>query len=261
MGFRRSVIGRVEEQVFSSLRSLFRALNDFHTASATATDEVMSLATSGGESPYLWLARAVSDEAGRILDVGCVSTQVAEALQRPGRLVDQVDVDRDERLAWTDDTFDVVVASTGLASHESSTHLLAEVSRVLKPDGMLAALFPIVWGLTRQDAAWIGKMSVILRKPPQLSKFRRHAVSRLLPEAGFDVVEDGRELYRFPIHTRAEAELFLTSAGLLADDVKRLDSGVDWLLSQAEKDESFSVPLMIRRVLAVPSLSTTPSGP
>src|SRR3954447_2978138 len=55
-------------------------LREFHTAAPGSTEALLSRAVAGDNTPYRWLARAVSGEARRILDLACGNGPVAREL-------------------------------------------------------------------------------------------------------------------------------------------------------------------------------------
>jgi len=70
-------------------------LTGFHARSPGVTEDVLTRADDGGQTPYDWLARAIPPDVSRVLDVGCGSGVMARVLAQavPGRRTEVVGVD------------------------------------------------------------------------------------------------------------------------------------------------------------------------
>ncbi len=122
------------------------------------------------------MIRLAGDVAGlEVLDAGCGSGPLAEALRAKGAVVSAFDLspamvelarerlgqDADVRVAdlgaplpYADDRFDLVVASLALHYVEDWASALAELRRVLRPGGRLTVsiIHPMVYGVVYPDA-------------------------------------------------------------------------------------------------------------
>lgn len=154
----------------------------------------------------------------RVLDVGCgtgtISVGLADAVA-PGRLhgidveASQIEIARAAakagghgnatfetgdvtNLAFEDDSFDAVHCHAVLMHIPDTQKALAEIQRVLKPDGILSVRDLItassfIEPVAGMDSAWdvFAKLLSANRGHPQLGK----EIKRILVEAGFDQVE------------------------------------------------------------------------
>ncbi len=122
------------------------------------------------------MIRLAGDVAGlEVLDAGCGSGPLTEALRAKGAVVSGFDLspamvelarerlgeDADVRVAdlgaplpYPDDSFDLVVASLSLHYVEDWTSALAELRRVLKPGGRLtvSVIHPMVYAIVYPEA-------------------------------------------------------------------------------------------------------------
>ena len=107
-------------------------LAEFHRERAGIAEAVLSRALAGDHSPYRWLARAVSANAGSVLDLACGSGPMSRELAHPGRTVIGLDLSEHElalaadrgpgpwiradalQLPFKDECIDVVTSSMGL---------------------------------------------------------------------------------------------------------------------------------------------------
>jgi hypothetical protein len=63
--------------------------------------------------------------------------------------------------------------------------------------------------------------------------------------------EDGRERYRITIHSRADAELMVSSLYLPTTRQARLDSAISYLENEVRKDGSVDLAVPMRRIVAL----------
>ena len=245
-------------------------LADFHTTRPGVAEAVLSRTVAGHHSPYRWLARAVSADARSVLDLACGSGAVSRELAKPGRTVVGLDLSNDElalaaergpgpwvradalRLPFRDGSVDVVTSSMGLVVVTPLHELLAEIVRVLRPGGVLAAIAPAVRPLRPADLRVLSRISGRLRAKPQfpgpveLAGFRR-----TLAAAGLTRMEDKRERYHFSVRSREDAELMLSALYLPGTRHSRVEAAVEYLEDRLERHESVEVAIPMRRVVAI----------
>ncbi len=243
---------------------------DFHASRAGVAEAVLSRALAGDHTPYRWLARAVSEDARVVVDLASGSGGVSRELTQPGRTVVGLDLSTDElalaaergpgpwvqadalRLPFRDGSVDVVTSSMGLVVVTPLHELLAEVARVLRPGGVLAAIAPALRPLRPGDLRVLTRISGRLRASPQfpgpveLAGFRR-----TLEAAGLTRVEDKRERYHFTVRNREDAALMLSSLYLPGTRRSRVEAAVEYLEDRLRRRESVEVAIPMRRVVAI----------
>jgi SAM-dependent methyltransferase len=227
---------------------------------------VLSRAVSGDHTPYRWLCRAVSAEAKRVLDVACGNGAVARRL--PDHRVVGVDLSAAElanaprpvvradatQLPFGNESFDVVTCSMGLAVVQPLPVVLAEIARVLRPGGVLAATVPAVRPVRRTDLAVLTGLATRLRTSPQFPGGSELAGLRdELGAAGFDVLESQRERYGYPVASAADADLLVRSLYLPETPRARRSAAAGWLAERAAAKGPFEVAIPIRRIVAMRS--------
>ena len=245
-------------------------LAGFHARRTGVVEDVLSQALRADHSPYRWLARAVSADATTVVDLASGSGPVARELAQPGRTVVGVDLSVEELhlarrrgagplvradarvLPFRDGSVDVVTSALGLVVVRPLETLLAEVVRVLRPGGVLAAIAPAARPLAPADVRQLGRLNVRLRSKPrfpgpvELAGFRR-----TLAEQGMTVVEDKRERYRFTVATSDDAALLLSALYLPLTPPSRVASALDYLSETAERRGPVEIAIPMRRVVAI----------
>jgi SAM-dependent methyltransferase len=134
-----------------------RYLGGFHSVRPGITESVLRRARDGGTDPYDWLAEVVPPR-GRVLDLGCGSAPLLRMLT--GRSWIGMDTSGAELTATRsagarpllraracaiplrDSSIDVVVCSMSLMVATPVPQVIAEITRVLRPGGLLAATIP-----------------------------------------------------------------------------------------------------------------------
>jgi ubiquinone/menaquinone biosynthesis C-methylase UbiE len=247
-----------------------RYLADFHAERAGVVEDVLSRATASDHTPYSWLARAVSAEATLVLDLACGSGPVGRALAQPGRTVIGLDLSSAElalaarrgsgplvradgrRLPVRDGSVDVVTSALGLVVLRPMVEVVAEVARVLRPGGVLAAIAPAVRPLRPADLRVLGPLNARLRGKPRFpGPVELTGFKRTLQQYGLRAVEDARERYRFPITSRADAELVLSALYLPNTPRFRVQRAVDYLVESLERLPSVEIAIPMRRLVAI----------
>lgn len=230
-------------------------------------EAVLTRSFGGDLTPYDWLARAVSATAKHVLVLACGSGGMVEKVSKPGRFVVGLDwsesavalakrrgrrelVQADANyLPFRPATFDAVLSDMGLAVNENRVLMLSEVSRVLRPGGMFAALTPSMRPMNFDDAKQMSRLARLLHRFPHVPGDTEFRAATLLRNAGLQKAEDARAKFYFTVRNKDDAELLL--AGLRAtEDVERARAAVDHLAARAHHQE-VHVPLPFRRILAL----------
>jgi SAM-dependent methyltransferase len=245
-------------------------LADFHRERAGVLEAVLSRTLAGDHSPYRWLARAVSATANMVVDLACGSGAMSRELARPGRTVIGVDLSEHElalaaersagpwiradalQLPFRDGSVDVVTSSLGLVVVQPLAQVLAEVARVLRPGGVLAAIAPALRPLGPADVRTLTNINTRLRTKPQFpGPVELTGFAKALTTQGMRAVEDARELYRFGVRSRDDAELMMSALYLPNTRAARVDRAVDYLADRLEKQEVVEVAIPMRRLVAI----------
>ena len=245
-------------------------LAGFHADRPGVVEDVLSRALRADHTPYRWLARAVSADAGVVVDLASGSGPVARELARPGRTVVGVDLSAEELqlaqkrgagplvradarvLPFRDGSVDVVTSALGLVVVQPLVTVLAEVVRVLRPGGVLAAIAPAIRPLAPIDVRQLGQLNVRLRAKPRFpGPVELTGFKKTLAELGMTVVEDKRERYRFTVTTSDDAALLLSALYLPFTPAARVAAALDYLTETAERRGSVEIAIPMRRLVAI----------
>jgi SAM-dependent methyltransferase len=178
-------------------------------------------------TPHRWLAQAVSDLSGPVVDVACGSAPIRQYL--PMAAYVGVDLNEAElQLALSSrrqpvvraDALELPLRSQSVAAVVISMALmllpvpvaLLEAARVLQPGGTLAVLVPSVWPVRLKDLPAVAVLSAALVGPgsmPQQLSARR--LSAYLNQAGFEVQSAQRARFELEITQSDDAELAVRS--------------------------------------------------
>jgi SAM-dependent methyltransferase len=250
-------------------------LAGFHARNPGISEDVLTRVESGDLTPYRWLARAVS--GSRVLDLasgsGAMGATLAEQSDRahPPWVVslDLSDAElRESRrrgrsgalvradaatLPFGDASFDAVVSSAGLMVVGRIGTVLAEIARVLRAGGVLAATVPSAVPLKTQDMRFLAPLTARLRTTPQFpAGGEMTGLSSALEQAGFRVLEDARERFGFVVRTHDDAELLMRALYLPGTSDRRRDLAAGWLAERAEAHpEGVEIAVPVRRVVAM----------
>lgn len=246
-----------------------RYLAAFHAARPGIIETVLSRSFGGDHSPYRWLARAVSG-AGTVLDIACGSGPMSRELAAPDRTIIGIDLSADElrlaaergpgpwirgdalRLPFRDGSFDAVTSSMGLLVVRPLPQVLAEITRVLKPGGVLAAIAPALRPLSPREMRVPARINARLRGSPRFpGSVELAGFTRSLEAAGLRRVEDARERYHYTIAGREDAELLLSALYLPNTKQARIESAIDFLAHRVAKRGPFQITIPMRRVVAI----------
>ncbi|MEL4358618.1 MULTISPECIES: class I SAM-dependent methyltransferase [unclassified Luteococcus] len=242
-------------------------LADFQAERPGIADALLSRCISGHHNPYRWLARAVSAQATRVLDIRCGAGAMGRELASDGRTVLGLDqssaelanatgpgpfVQGDARaLPFSDECFDAVVSTLGWAMIHPTEDFLDEVARVLRPGGVFVGLVPTVRPLNVKDLKVAGQLTRLLQGTPQFPSSVELRVSKLLAPHGLRKAEDARERYHYDVTNREDAELLLRAFHLPDLDPERRQQAVDWMVRRADKQGVVQVPVPLRRIVAL----------
>jgi SAM-dependent methyltransferase len=245
-------------------------LADFHRERAGVTEAVLSRALSGDHSPYRWLARAVSPDATASTTVASGSGAMSRELAQPGRMVIGLDISEHElalaaeegpgpwlrgdavALPLADESVDAVTSSMGLVVATPLGNVLAEIARVLKPGGVLAAIAPALRGLDPRDLRVLTRISTRLRTKPQFpAPVELAGFKKTLAAHGLRRLEDNREPYRFTVRDRADAELMMSALYLPQTRWSRVEAATELLEDRVAKRGPVQVTIPMRRLVAI----------
>ncbi len=195
----------------------------FHQERPGITEDLLSLAFAAGLTPYAWAGQAVP-AGGRVLDLCCgsaplrdeltptsyvgIDLSAAELARAATRGVPVVRADA-TRLPLPDACIDAVVVSMALML-VPLRETLVEVSRVLRPGGVLVATLPATGPLPLADVLRYGRLLVALRV--RGLGYPNDAELVDFPDvAGLRVVDDSARAFTFDVDTAARADLLLDS--------------------------------------------------
>ena len=128
--------------------------------------------------------------------------------------------------------------------------VLAEITRVLRPGGVLTALVPS--GLGASVSGWLGWLRIMrtlgVRDLPWPNPEACDGVAGLLRQHGFTIRDHRRHRYAFPLETSDDAALLLAGLYLPHTGADRLAAATRALGSRARSGRR--VPFPLRRVVA-----------
>ncbi len=245
-------------------------LSAFHRERPGVVEAVLSRSFAGDHSPYRWLARAVSVTSRVVLDLACGSGPMSRELARVDRMVVGLDLSAEElqlarqrgpgpwvrgdalRLPFADGSVDAVTSSIGLVVVQPLDAVLREVTRVLRPGGVLAAIAPAIRPLAPKDVRVLSRISGRLRTKPQFpGPVELIGFPKALAAHGLSRVEDGRERYHFTIASRADAELVMSALYLPQTRRSRVEAAVELLEDRLARRGPVEVAIPMRRLVAI----------
>jgi len=239
-------------------------LEGFHAARPGITESVLRRARAGGTDPYAWLAEVVP-QRGRVLDLGCGSAPLSRML--PGRSWIGLDTSAAELAAarragarpllrarasaipLRDASVDVVTCSMSLMVTTPLPQVIAEITRVLRPGGLLAATIPAAGPLLPPDRAAVAGLIAVLGRAPAYPAGRSvPRIPALLACHGLRITADSRHRFGYRLRGPADAERFLSSLYLPRTSAARcrLTRGYLRFLALLR----YEMPVPLRRITA-----------
>ncbi|WP_167853851.1 class I SAM-dependent methyltransferase [Acidipropionibacterium timonense] len=245
----------------------------FHEERPGVIQAVLEDCRAGSRDPYDWLARSVSRSARVVVDVCCGAGALTRRLAMPGRQVVGVEaLDAELALARSragegvrvvrgtptalpmgDGQVDAVVTSMGMVTTRDPRALAAEAARVLRPGGVFAAMAPTVRPVRR---AMVGPALEVARRVGSVPSFPGALEMRmraLLADAGLRMVEDARSCYGYTVVDEEAASRVIGALYLPGSTPRGRRSAVAWLARRAASGQPVTLPVPMRRIVAVKS--------
>lgn len=240
-------------------------LQSFHARRPGITEAILRQALDGAADPYAWLAEAVPSQ-GRVLDLGCGSAPLARALT--GRCYLGLDVSAAELSAaraagaWPllrargsaiplrGAAVDAVTCSMSLMIITPLPRVLAEITRVVRPGGVLVATVPATGPLRPRDRmVAAGLVAALGRAPGYPAGPDLPRLPALLTQAGLRIRADEQRRFGYRLRGPEDASRFLASLYLPGLPARRcrLAGAYLRLLARARME----VPVPLRRVVAI----------
>ena len=238
-------------------------LAGFHSEYPAVTERLLGRLDG---RPYEWLIEPLRDTAGLVVDLACGSAPTRDHLHRNRWIGVDLNADelaaaaaagrgplaraRADALPFPDGSAHSVCAAMCLQVLTPLDAVLAEITRVLRPGGLLTALVPS--GLGASVGGWLDWLRIMrnlgVRDLPWPNPEACDGVAGLLRHHGFTIRDDRRHRYTFPIETPADAALLLAGLYLPHTDADRLAAATRALSSRARPGRRLPFPL--RRVIA-----------
>lgn len=239
-------------------------LESFHAERPGITEAVLRRARADGIDPYDWLAEVVPSR-GRVLDLGCGGAPLFRVLA--GRSWIGLDTSEAELAAahaagaWPllraracaiplrDASVDVVACSMSLMATTPLPQVIVEITRVLRPGGLLAATIPATGPLRPLDWVAVAGLIAALGRAPAYPAGRDMArIPSLLTGQGLRVITDGRRRFGGRLRGPADADQFLSSLYLLGTSAARRRFVRRYLRLLASL--RYEMPVPLRRITA-----------
>ena len=150
-----------------------------------------------------------------------------------------------------DAAVDAVISSMALAVIEKTGALLDEVTRVLRPGGMFAAITPTYRPINISDMKLLGPLTARLQGPPRFPVRLDMSMGPILMAHGLRKIEDARERYYFDVATIEDAEMLLNALYLPTLGGDKVRDAASWLVGRVKDGVPVRVPVPMRRVVAI----------
>lgn len=202
-------------------------LHEFHSLHPGITEDVLRSSRANGINPYEWLADALP-ETGAVLDLACGSAptyghigamwfgldvsqaELARAHSRGARPLLCADA---SHLPFASGVFDAVICSMAIMMLQPLASVLCEIRRVLRDGGQVAFMLPGSLPLKVRDVFRYGHLMIKARKfklaYPNDHQLR--LIANLVRQSGFEIVNDCRVRFAFPMPDSNFAQLFADS--------------------------------------------------
>jgi SAM-dependent methyltransferase len=201
----------------------------FHHDRPGVTTDTLGTDYHDGTDPYRWALEPLGPRPTRLIDIACGDAPIFDRSPSPGWV--GIDTSNSElrqarrhgapRLIRADVTqiplatgsAPAVICSMALMIVQPLDAVLAEIRRVLTPDGTAVALLPGGWPLTARDLYRYTQLMITLRRPRLAYPNDRHlarlrAYSR---QARLEIVDDRRRRFALPLPDHEAAERFVAS--------------------------------------------------
>ena len=244
-------------------------LEGFHAARPGITEAILRRSVRGGREgagdPYCWLAGAVPAH-GRVLDLGCGSGPLCRVLT--GRQYIGLDLSGAElgaarqagagpllrasaaAIPLPDRAADIVACSMTLMVTTPLPRVLAEITRVLRPGGLVVATVPAAGPLRASDRIiTAGLVAALGRVPGYPAGDEPSRLPSRLNRAGLRVIADERARFGYPVRDHADADRLLASLYLPGLAPARYRLAQAWVRQLVVFRAEFPVPL--RRITAI----------
>lgn len=239
----------------------------FHDAHPGITEEGLGHARHPRlGTPHEWLVAALPGDCGDVVDLACGSCPMQPLLGYRTYLgVDRNAAELDAAraagrgpvlqgdvtdLPLPDASADTVVMSMALMLVPVAA-TLGEVSRVLRPGGVFAAMVPAMWPAAVGDLPAVAALSAALVGPGSMPRtLSAKALQAHLREAGLEPVSVERQRFPFPIRSADDARLAVSSLytpGRSAGQLRRAEQWLTWLAALPGRTE---LPVPLLRVVA-----------
>lgn len=201
----------------------------FHHDRPGITTDTLGTAHHDGIDPYHWALEPLGPPPPRLIDIACGDAPIFDRSPSPGWVgVDTSNAELRQarrhgaqRLIRADVTqiplatgsAPAVICSMALMIVQPLDAVLAEIRRVLTPDGTAVALLPGGWPLTARDLYRYAQLMITLRRP-RLTYPNDHHLTRLRThsrQAGLEIVDDRRRRFALPLPDNEAAERFVAS--------------------------------------------------
>lgn len=240
-----------------------RFIAAYHQAHPGVTEQFFALADA---SPYAWLAEPLRGAPGAVLDLACGSAptrdeladadwvgtdlsaaELAEAARQGRGPLVRAGADA---LPFASSSAGAVCAAMCLPVVTPLPQVLAEVRRVLRPGGTLAALVPSQSGLSPSGMlGWLRVMAALRAvRQPWPNPRARDGLSALLRTAGFRIRSDELRVFTLAIDSAGAGDLLADALYLPGLTAHRARAAKRSLARWAAPGRRLELPL--RRVVA-----------